>query len=57
VEAYDVDTDHWRALMPLQLGRHSGGAVRLDNRVHVVAGATTKGGSKETASHESLAID
>ena len=57
VEAYDVDTDKWRELRPLKQGRHSGGAARLDDGVHVVAGATTKGGSNETASHESLTID
>lgn len=57
VEAYDVDTRQWRALMPLQQGRHSGGAVRLADGVHVVAGAIAKGGAHESASHESLAID
>ncbi|NND89444.1 MAG: hypothetical protein HKN42_01170 [Granulosicoccus sp.] len=57
VEAYDVDTNYWRALRPLQLGRHSGGAARLDDGVHVVAGASSTGGANETASHESLAID
>jgi len=57
VEAYDIVTKNWRALKPLQVGRHSGGAVRLDDGVHVVAGATTIGGAKETASHESLSID
>jgi len=57
VEAYDIVTKNWRELKPLQVGRHSGGAVRLDDGVHVVAGATTIGGAKETASHESLSID
>ena len=57
VEAYDVDTDNWRALRPLQQGRHSGGVARLDDGIHVVAGNTTRGGGNETASHESLAID
>ena len=57
VEAYNVNTNLWRALRPLQQGRHSGGAARLDEGVHVVAGATTTGGGNETNSHESLSID
>ena len=57
VEAYDVDTNNWRVLRPLSQGRHSGGAVRLADGVHVVAGATTIGGANETASHESLTVD
>lgn len=57
VEAYNVNTNSWRALRPLQQARHSGAAARLDDAVHVVVGATTTGGANETTSHESLSID
>ena len=57
VEAYNVNTNSWRALSPLQQARHSGAAARLEDGVHVVVGATTIGGANETTSHESLSID
>ena len=54
VEAYNVNTKIWRKLASLGTGRHSGTAVIIDDHVHVVAGAVTLGGSRETTSHEKL---
>ncbi len=54
VEALDVTTGQWRRLQPLIIGRHGGGAVALDNKIHVVSGNTVRGGGAETPTHEVL---
>ena len=57
VEALNVSTGKWRTLQPLMLGRHSGGAAVLDNKIHVVSGNTTRGGGNETINHETLLLE
>jgi len=57
VDAYNVDAINRRTLKPLQQGRHSRGAARVGDSLHVVAGAITTGGGNETSSHERLKID
>ena len=57
VEAYDASTDQWRALQSLQIGRHSGGAVLLDDELHVISGNAQQGGGGETDTHELLDLD
>jgi len=57
VEALNVNTGKWRKLQPLLEGRHSGGAVVLNDKVHVVTGNTTIGGGNETINHETLLLD
>ncbi len=56
-EAFDVVNGTWRNLQSLNLQRHSGGAAIIGSRLHVVAGATGRGGAGETASHETLELD
>ena len=56
VEAFDVDSGIWRRLAPLNTGRHSGGAALLSDGVHVVAGASTRGGGSEISAHERLPL-
>lgn len=55
-EAYDVITDQWRALQPMNDARHSGGGAVLNGKLHVVSGSATRGGGGEFNSHESLAL-
>ena len=57
VEAYDVSKGVWRSLPSLITGRHSGGAAVLSDGVHIMAGATTRGGGSEVNSHERLRFD
>ena len=45
-EAFDADRGTWRALRPLNVGRHSGGAAVLGDRLHVAAGSDVKGGGE-----------
>jgi hypothetical protein len=54
VEAFDVTSGSWRRLPSLLTGRHSGGAAVLSDGVHVVAGASNRGGGSEISSHEKL---
>ncbi len=54
VESYNVISNTWRKLTPLQIGRHSGAAAALNNKIHVIAGSKKKGGSPETTAHEVL---
>ncbi|MFK7854089.1 MAG: hypothetical protein AB8B79_08250 [Granulosicoccus sp.] len=55
-EAYDVTTDQWRALQPMNDARHSGGGVVLNGELHVVSGSLTRGGGGEFNSHEFLVL-
>jgi len=57
VEALNVATGKWRQLQPLLEGRHSGGAVVLGDKIHVVSGNTTRGGGNESINHETLQLD
>jgi len=56
VEAYDLATDSWRTLKPMQEGRHSGAGSVIGNRLHMVAGSGGVGGAPELTSHESLSL-
>ena len=56
VEAYNVNTNSWRTLSPMLVGRHSGAAGIIGNRLHMVAGSGGVGGAPELTSHESLLI-
>ena len=56
VEAFDARTNRWRALRPLNVGRHGGGAAVLGDRLHVVAGSDVRGGG-DTSVHESLGLE
>jgi len=57
VEAFNVVSKTWRDLQPLNIGRHSGGGVVVDNQMHVVAGSENTGGAPETDTHEVLQLD
>ena len=54
VEAYNVVTDSWRQLSPLQVGRHGGVAAVMNSAVHVVSGSERKGGAPESTVHEKM---
>lgn len=56
VEAFSVRLNRWRTLQPLISGRHSGGGALLDDRFHVIAGSTTRGGGGEVDTHEYLEL-
>jgi len=56
VEAYNVNSDTWRTLQPLNTGRHGGAAAVLGDKIHVVSGSERRGGSPESREHETLAI-
>lgn len=53
-EAFDINSNQWRALQPLSVARHSGGAAVIGTTWHVVAGNTVTGGGAETSQHETL---
>ncbi|MEM7259508.1 MAG: kelch repeat-containing protein, partial [Pseudomonadota bacterium] len=57
VEAYNVQTNQWRSLKPLSVGRHSGAAAVLGDKIHVVSGSERRGGAPESDVHETLKID
>lgn len=57
VQAYNVGTNQWRTLQSMLTSRHSGGAVVLDDAIHVVAGGKRRGGGNETNLHEKLLLD
>jgi len=57
VDAYNVNTNSWRQLKPLNTGRHSGGAAIVNGAIHVVSGNLTTGGGAETDIHEKLNIN
>lgn len=57
VNAYNVNTNTWRQLKPMNTGRHSGGAAIVGGAIHVVSGNLTTGGGAETDIHEKLNID
>ncbi len=54
VESYNIINNTWRQLSPLQIGRHSGAAVILNDSIHVISGSEKKGGSPESTAHEVL---
>ena len=45
-QAYLVDTGAWLDMPPLPTARHGLGAVVLGNRIYVMAGGPTPGGSQ-----------
>ena len=46
-EAFDVKTQTWSTLAPLQTGRHGTGAVVYKNKVYTAAGSANQGGGPE----------
>ena len=54
VEAYNIDSNSWRALQDMIDARHSGGAAVVGSTWHIVAGNLTRGGGMETSNHETL---
>jgi len=46
-EAFDVRTQTWSTLAPLQTGRHGTGAVVYKNKVYTAAGSANQGGGPE----------
>jgi hypothetical protein len=57
VEAFNVLSSQWRPLQDMNIGRHSGGGVLMNEQMHVVAGSERRGGAPETSSHEVLQLD
>ena len=57
VEAFNVVSSEWRSLQAMNIGRHSGGGVLMDEQMHIVAGSQNRGGAPETESHETLQLD
>jgi len=57
VEALNVKTGKWRKLQSLLVGRHSGGAALLGDKIQVISGNTTRGGGNESISHETLLLN
>ncbi len=43
-QCFDLISEKWEQLMPLNTGRHSGGAVVYEGKIYAVAGSPTKGG-------------
>ncbi|MBX2838435.1 MAG: hypothetical protein KTR35_16375 [Gammaproteobacteria bacterium] len=56
VESYDINSNSWRTLQPLNNGRHSGGGDVISSELHMVAGSLNRGGAPETSSHETLPL-
>lgn len=56
VEAFDLDSETWHSLPSMTIGRHGSGGGIIDNRFHMVSGASSLGGAVETASHELLQL-
>ncbi len=56
VEAYNVNSNSWRSLQSLNVGRHSGAAAIVNGQIHVVSGSERRGGSPESVVHEVLPI-
>ena len=54
VEAYDIDSNSWRALQDMIDARHSGGAAVIGSTWHIVSGNLRRGGGQETSNHETL---
>lgn len=48
---YDPANDSWKALAPLPTKRGSPNAAAVNGKIHVIGGASTHPGSKETAVH------
>lgn len=51
VEGYDPAKGNWTALAPLPVGRHGMQAVKVGDRVHVLAGSGNRGGGPELNDH------
>lgn len=51
VEAYNPETEKWRSLPPLPVGRHGTQATLFDGELHIVAGSENRGGGPELNDH------
>ena len=56
-EAFNVTTQTWRSLAPLNTGRHGTQAIVSNQGVYVAAGSGQTGGSPELSSQEAFYID
>ncbi|MGM8361865.1 Kelch repeat-containing protein [Flavobacterium sp. ARAG 55.4] len=43
-QCFDLTTQKWSPLAPLNIGRHSGGGVVFDSKIYTAAGSPVKGG-------------
>ena len=53
-EAYDVRSNSWQSLAPLQTGRHGTQAVLYKNKIFIAAGSANQGGGPELNTMEVL---
>jgi N-acetylneuraminic acid mutarotase len=53
-EAFDVRTNSWQTMAPLQTGRHGTQAILHQNKVFIAAGSANQGGGPELNSMEVL---
>ncbi|CAN5921776.1 kelch repeat-containing protein [soil metagenome] len=53
-EAFDVRSNTWQTLAPLQTGRHGTQAILYKNKVYIAAGSANQGGGPELNSMEVL---
>lgn len=53
-EAFDIKTNTWQTLAPLQTGRHGTQAILYQNKVFVAAGSANQGGGPELNTMEVL---
>ena len=53
-EAFDLKTNTWETLPPMQTGRHGTQAVVYGNKVYIAAGSANQGGGPELSSMEVL---
>lgn len=56
VEAYDPNSERWRALPPLAQGRHGTGAIIHDSHCYTASGCANRGGSPELKSIEAIPL-
>jgi len=52
VEAYNIKTETWRKLSPLNTGRHGSQAIVYRNKIYIAAGSGKRGGKPELSSIE-----
>ena len=57
VEAFDTINENWRALSPMQIGRHGSGAFIFDNYIYTCSGCAFRGGWPEMTHMERIAAE
>ena len=56
-EVYDPAVDRWETAPPMPTARHGIGVVGLGNRIYVLAGGTTPGGSASALNEVFIVLD